>query len=115
MPPSPPAFDPTGWRLLGETRVEGRRDRDVIRMQPGKMAMRRIVIVVTDSDLDMQSVLVRFGQGQVFTPNVKHFFREGTRSRVIDLPGDVNRVFEIELKYGNTWGGGRARVQVYGQ
>jgi hypothetical protein len=115
MPPSPPAFDPTGWRLLGETRVEGRRDRDVIRMQPGKMAMRRIVIVVTDSDLDMQSVLVRFGKGQVFTPNVKHFFREGTRSRVIDLPGDVNRVFEIELKYGNTWGGGRARVQVYGQ
>jgi hypothetical protein len=114
-PSAQPPFDATGWRLLGETRVEGRRDRDVIRMEPGKMAMRRIVIVVSDSDLDMQSLLVRFGKGQVFTPNVKHLFREGSRSRVIDLPGDVNRVFEIELKYGNTWGGGRARVQVFGQ
>jgi hypothetical protein len=114
-PPPVPAFDPRGWNLLGETRVEGRRDHDIIRLPPGKMAMRRIVIVVSDSDLDMQNVQIRYGKGQVFTPNVRHFFREGQRSRVIDLPGEVTRVFEVELKYGNTPGGGRARVQVYGQ
>ena len=41
-----------------------------------------------------------------------HLVREGTRTRVIDLPGDDRVIKVIKFKYRNLPGGGKAKVQV---
>jgi hypothetical protein len=46
---------------------------------------------------------------------VKVFFRENTRTRAIDLPGDRRVISWVEFKYRNLPGGGKARVQVWGK
>ena len=50
-----------------------------------------------------------------FTGNSETFFREGQRTRVIDLPGDDRVIARIELAYRNLPGGGRARVEIWGR
>ena len=109
-------FDPSGWTVLGEQTVEGRGDRDVIEVG-GKDAGRfdRVAIVVLDSDVEVNDIVILFGNGTTFEPKLKHAFREGTRSRVIDLPGKDRAIRAVELHYGNTPGTGKARVQVWGR
>jgi hypothetical protein len=51
---------------------------------------------------------VEFASGEKWSPKLKHVFREGDRSRAIDLPGDDRHIAKIELVYKNTPGGGRA-------
>jgi hypothetical protein len=57
--------------------------------------------------------VVRLGHGEPFHPEVNAFFRENSRTKVIDLPGGDRRIRGIEFRYRNLPGGGRARVQVW--
>jgi hypothetical protein len=115
VPQPPAAFDSTGWTMLGEHTVDRRRDKDTIKV--GKYAGRfdQLSFVVLDSDLELRDFTVVFPGGQRWSPRLKHFFREGARSRVIELPGKDRVIQKIELAYANTPGGGRARVQVFGR
>jgi hypothetical protein len=114
-PPKPPEFDSRGWTLLAKEQVDGRKDRDVVRV--GKYAGRldRLTMVVHDSDLELDDFVVVFGNGERFSPKLRHAFREGQRTRAIDLPGDDRRIQSIELAYKNLPGGGKARVEIWGK
>ena len=114
-PPVKPGFDPTGWTLLGSSTVEGKKDKDVINV--GKKAGRidQITMVVKDSDLELMSFIVTFGNGKKFDPKVRHAFKEDSRTRVIDLPGADRFIKSIALKYSNLPGGGKASVEIYGK
>jgi hypothetical protein len=114
MPP-PVAFDPTGWTLLGTQGVAGNRDRDTIRVGKKKGGFDQLTMVVTDSDLDLQDFTIVFTGGQKWSPRIKHTFKEGSRSRVIDLPGKDRTITRIELLYANLPGGGKAKVEIYGR
>lgn len=72
-------------------------------------------MVVTDSDLELIDMVIKFGNNTTFKPKVKHFFKEGARTRVIDLPGNNRFIKEIELTYANLPGGGKAQVEVWGR
>ena len=117
VPPPLPAhkarWDRVGWVLLGEQLVQGKRDRDVIAVAPREGKFTNLMVVVEDGDLQMSSMAVVFGNGEVFNPALKHFFREDDRTRGIDLPGDRRAIQRIEFRYGNLPGGDRARVQVW--
>jgi hypothetical protein len=113
--PTRPAWDSTGWTLLGSQWVDGRVDRDVIKVSRWDNKLTKLTMVVTDSDLDLIDFVVVFGTGERWEPRIKHTFREGERARVIDLPGNVRQVSQIELRYANRAGGGRARVEIYGK
>lgn len=115
VPAPAPSWDPTGWTMLGEQTVDGRRDRDRIKVGRDEGTFRRLVLVVTDSELELVELEIKFGRGQPFRPEVRHMFREGSRTRIIDLPGDSRVIKWIELRYRNLPGGGRARVQVWAQ
>lgn len=115
MPPPAPSFDAAGWTLLGQQSVEGRRDRDVIQVGKQQGRFDRLTLVVQDSDLELHSMTITFGNGTTAMPEVRHTFREGQRSRVIDLPGNDRFIRSIELRYGNLPGGGRARVEIWGR
>jgi hypothetical protein len=115
--PSRPVWDSSGWTLLGEQWVEGSRraDRDHINVGRYEGRFSKLTIVVTDSDLEMLEFTVNFPRGQAWSPaGINHYFRENSRTRVIDLPGDDRRIESIDLKYRNLPGGGRAKVQVWG-
>ncbi|MBC7976517.1 MAG: hypothetical protein H7138_16210, partial [Myxococcales bacterium] len=108
-----PAWDPKGWTMLGEQRVNNRIDTDKIKVSRWNGRFRKLMIVVLDSDLEMIDVAVKFGRGEPFHPQVNQVFRENTRTKEIDMPGDRRAVRWIEFKYRNLPGGGLARVQVW--
>src|SRR4051812_16893010 len=118
MPPAPaPAFDSKGWTLLGEQTVDGRRDKDTIKVGKYAGQFDQLTMVVTDSDLELRDFVVKFGDNdkERWSPNLKHIFKEGQRSRAIDLPGRDRVIKKIELSYANIAGGGKAKVAVYGR
>ncbi len=114
-PPIPgPIWNANGWVLLGESVVNGSRDKDKIMVDRNDGKFRKLTVVVLDSDLEMLDMDVKMGKGKPFSPDVRQVFRENTRTRVIDLPGDDRVIKSIEFHYRNLAGGGRARVQVWG-
>ena len=115
VPPAPPApyhFESKGWMKLGEKTVNGGVDQDTIRVR-GTGKFDQLTLVVTDSDLDLKDLTLQFGDGQTWSPKVAHMFREGQRSRVIDLPGKDRKIAKILMTYANLPGGGKAHVEVY--
>jgi hypothetical protein len=113
-PPVRVEWDQRGWTLLGERQVSGRVDRDRIDVgrQEGKFS--KLTLVALDSDLELIDFEVKFRRGEPWHPETKHYFREGQRTRVIDLPGDDRTIQYIDFKYRNLPGGGRAKLQVWG-
>jgi hypothetical protein len=116
-PALPPGqiWDNRGWTMLGERAVQGGRrgDRDKIVVGRDEGKFRKLMLVVLDSDLELFELTVKFGRGAPYRPEVNQFFREDTRTRAIDLPGDDRVIKWIEFRYRNLPGGGRAKVQVW--
>ncbi len=112
--PSAPNWDSTGWTLLGSQTVDGRTDRDVIRVAK-RARWDKLTLVVSDSDLELLDLDIQFVGGQKWSPKLAYHFREGQRTRAIDLPGDDRQIDQITLMYRNTARGGRARVEIYGK
>lgn len=108
-------FDNKGWQLLGERTVNGRVDKDRIAVGKYKGKFSKMTMVVYDSDLELVDFEVKFAKGPAWHPEVRHIFKEGERSRVIDFPGDERNIKFIDFKFKNLPGGGRAKVQVWAQ
>ena len=109
-------FDRKGWVLVGQKQVDGAKDRDVIQVGRKKLGpFSKVMVVVEDSDLEITDLEIEFGNGQKVNPNLKHVFKEGNRTRAIDLPGEKRHIARIALRYGNLPGGGKARVMVFGK
>ena len=96
--------------------VDYRVDHDAI-VAVGDGAFRAIRIDVEGGDLELFDVKLTFGNGETFSPATRLSFRGGTRSRVIDLPGDARIIRRIDFFYRSAiFGGqGRATVHVYGR
>ena len=107
-------WDSKGWTKLGEREVNGRVDKDRIEVGRYEGKFSKLSLVVENSDLELLDLEVTFANKESFHPEVRHVFKEGARSRVIDLPGDERVIKSIELKYKNLPGGGKAKVEVWG-
>ena len=119
-PPIRVTWDSNGWELLGEQTVDWGnrgRDRDQIIVN-NRNLYSQLTLVTLDSDLDMLDFSVTFGNNDVWRPAVRNRrFIEGTRTHVIDLPGDNARYIKhIDFVYKNVPGDyERARFQVWGR
>ena len=111
--PAPFSWDSKGWVLLGERTVNGRADHDRIEVGRHEGKFEKLTLVVLDGDLEMRDFEIKFGKGAPWHPELKHFFKEGQRTRVIDFPGDERVIKFVDFRYGNLPGGGRAKVQVW--
>jgi len=107
-------WDSKGWVKLGERAVNGRVDRDTITVGAGDGKFTKLTLVVERSEIELLDVEIVFGNGEKLNPSVRHYFRENTRTRVIDLPGNQRIIKSISLKYRNLPGGGSATVEVWG-
>jgi hypothetical protein len=122
LPPaltSGPVTPPGGggdWDHLGMRQVDFRVDHDAV-VAVGRGAFRSVRIDVEGGDLELFDIKVTFGNGETFSPATRVYFREGTRSRVIDLPGAARIIRRIDFFYRSAvFGGqGRATVHVYGR
>jgi hypothetical protein len=116
--PAPPpvrhSWDTRGWTLLGQRQVNGRVDHD--RIEVGKYEGRysKLTMAVEDSDLELIDFRIEFDDRTEYHPRLAYFFKDGQRTRVIDLPPAEHVIRNIDLKYKNTRGGGPASVEIWG-
>jgi hypothetical protein len=110
---APPA--PAQWELLGARRVSFAAERDVIVVGAREGLFNAVRIDVDGGDLEMFDIRLTFGDGSSWSPETRVSFREGSRSRRIDLPGAARLIRNIEFRYRSTVRRGRATVRAYGR
>jgi len=102
------------WELLGSRLVEFHADHDAV-LAGLQGSYRAIRIDVDRAPLEMYDIKVNFANGESYSPDIRHHFREGGWSRIIDLPGLKRVIKSVEFWYKTTHRGeGRAKVDVWG-
>jgi hypothetical protein len=111
------------WQYLGESRVDGRRDHDIIRVN-ARGGFRAIQLRVQSAGIEFQRVVVRFENGENSEVEVRDRIPAGGQTRAIDLPGDNRRIDAVEVWYGQAnggmwgnwgnWGRRRPTLRLYG-
>ena len=111
--PPPPQDVTVGWTRLGLVRVQGKRDRDVIKVgkQPAKFT--KLMLVSRDGAFVLKRLTVKFGNNQVATIDTNARFADGARSNVIDLPGEARNIKFVELTYSDLPRDGAAEVVLW--
>jgi hypothetical protein len=89
----------SSWERLGARQVDFGRDRDTIEVGKSEGRFKQLQIRVKNAPIEISNVVVTFGNGQTFSPEVKERFAEGTGTRVIDLPGDRRTIKKIDFNY----------------
>jgi hypothetical protein len=103
------------WKLLGQQTVDFRRDRDTIHLGDRAGRFRALMFKVDGAPLEVRNMVVIFGDGSRFRPDIRHRFREDADSRVIDLPGDRRYISQVDFVYRSvSRREGRATVSLYG-
>ncbi|MCC6575552.1 MAG: hypothetical protein IT462_17370 [Planctomycetes bacterium] len=91
-----------GWTKLGQRRVDlldGAEDSDYISVGAREGRFTRIMLRVEQGDIELNDMVVVFGDGDTFEPNLRAVFNENTGSRSIDLPGDARVIRRVEFRY----------------
>jgi hypothetical protein len=102
------------WELLGRQDVTFKRDHDRIPVGKKEGPFRQLQVKVQGAPVEIGKMTVTFGNGETFSPDLKHRFKEGATTRVIDLPGERRAIKSIEFNYRRfDRGEGKATVAVY--
>ncbi len=103
------------WERLGDSRVDGQRDHDTIRVN-ARGRFQAIRFFVQGGDIEIQRVVVHFENGADTEVEVRDRIRSGRTTRAIDLPGDERRIRSVEVWYGKeNWGRSRPQLVLYGR
>lgn len=103
------------WHELGDAVVNGARDRDTVQVARAHNPLTHVLIRVEDGDLELYDLQITFADGTSFAPVMRLTFREGERSRQIDLPGTARVIRRVDFRYGNLASTGRARLTLLGR
>jgi Protein of unknown function (DUF2541) len=104
------------WVLLGQTTVDGQRDRDRIAIGRAEGRFPSIQLRVSGGPVEFHRVIVNFANGTNEEVEVRENIRAGGQTRAIDLRGNDRVINSVEFLYGKgTWRPGvRPRVTLYG-
>jgi len=112
-------FDPRPgpWALLGQTTVDGQRDRDRIVIGRNEGRFHSIQLRVTGAPVEFQRVVVHFATGADEEIDIRDYIPAGGQTRAIDLRGDERVINSVEFLYSKArWRqGARPRVALYGR
>jgi hypothetical protein len=106
---------PGRWEYLGEANVDGGQDHDRIRVN-NRSPYRAIQIQVERAAVTFDRVIVHFGNGQSAPIQLANTIRAGSKTRVIDLPGDRRYIDNVEFYYrkGNWQNTSKPKVRLFG-
>ncbi len=113
-----PAFarPATEWVLLGEKRVGLLDQGDILQVGQGEGPFLQLRIKVSGNDVAIESLRVRFINGEEQLIRVDQIVREGQVSRDIDLLGTRRGIRDIIIRYdGRQIFGGTPRVAIFGE
>ena len=105
-----------GWELLGRQRVDLKNERDRIDVGKSEGQFRQIQIRVDDAPIEINKMVITFGNGETFEPRINERLGEDTKTRAIDLPGERRVIKRIDFNYRTAnRREGRATVSIYGR
>jgi hypothetical protein len=109
-------YGDSGWELLGEQVAEFKVERDRIEVGRREGRFSKLRVAVKGAPLEMYDMVVTFGDGTTFSPNIRHHFNENSWSHEIDLPGDRRTIRSVDFRYRSPdRREGRATVLLYGR
>ena len=85
------------WDGLGCADVGRRPDRDIIEVGGHEGWFKSLRLAVTGNDVNIESLKVVYADGQSDTLRIMSEFREGTKTRPIDLKGEYRKINRIEI------------------
>jgi len=102
--------------LLGELRVEYRADRHTLLVGRSGERYRRLAFVAQGNDIEIKYVVLIFFNERNQVIQLRHRFAEGSRTRMVDIPGGPRPIHSIEVHFRNTrhFFDGPSSIQVYG-
>lgn len=103
------------WTLLGTKQVNWRLDKDVMRVGWDEGTFSKLRVTVTGGTVDIRKMVVTYGNGSKETIRLKHRFRRGDSSRVIDLKGNKRVIKNITFVYDRKNIARKAQVRVTGR
>lgn len=104
------------WELLGRQEADFQNDHDRIDVGRKEGSFRQIQIRVDRGPVDIHNMILTFDNGETYKANIRHRFDEGSKSHVIDLPGNRRVIKKIDFNYRSTdRREGKATVAVYGR
>jgi hypothetical protein len=103
------------WQLLGRRRVGADAERDVIEVGVREGVFDAIRIEVQEGEVEIYNLRIVFGNGLSWSPETRVPIDEGSRGRVIDLPGEARIIRRVEFWYRSQHRRGDATVAVYGR
>ncbi|MBN2535686.1 MAG: hypothetical protein JXB88_22600 [Spirochaetales bacterium] len=102
--------------FLGEKIVDFKGEKDTLPVTAKKGAFTGIIFKVTGNDVEIVKCVITYGNDKVDDISLKWIFKEGDRSRLIDLEGAARIIKKIEFYY-KTVGEvkeGKATVKIWG-
>ena len=102
-----------GWDKLASRKVELLSEQDEVRLSH-KGRLQKLVFEVRKAPVNFKDVKVHLVTGAVLDIPMRSFVQAGSRSRVIDLPGEARTVRKIVFRY-ESLRSKRAEVVVWGK
>jgi Protein of unknown function (DUF2541) len=103
------------WVLLGQTTVDGQRDRDRISIGRSEGRFQSIQLRVTGAPVEFQRVVVNYANGTSEELEVRQRIPAGGETRAIDLRGNERVINSVDFIYSKgTWRpSARPKVSLY--
>jgi len=103
------------WEKLGRRQVQFDAEKDTIVVGAVEGRFNAIKIDVDEGNVEMYNIKVTFGDDSHWSPDTKIEFKQGMRSRTIDLPGEARVIRKVEFWYRSELKRGRAIVDLFGR
>lgn len=87
------------WVRMGSKKVSFKLDKDVIYVGGQEGRFDKLKVLVTGGNINMHKMIVEYGNGTKDNIQLKHNFRRGSDSRIIDLEGGKRVIKDITFWY----------------
>jgi hypothetical protein len=104
------------WVYLGDSNVDGSRDRDRIKVGRSDGKFRALQLRVQHAPIAFERVVVHYANGGDDELPVKYRIPAGGSTRPIDLRGNARVIESVEVWYTRAkWGSRKPRLLLYGR